>query len=104
MAPVRRGTSASAISVRRQRSATATTTIAEPFAADLVMVTGDLMTEKLQAYRRMNFARPDRASGFEREASRRIELPSGSASTAAAAENQQVPSRDRPIGISVPWA
>jgi hypothetical protein len=33
---------------------------------------------------------------------RRIELPSGGAVFAAAIENQQVASRDRPIGISLP--
>ena len=72
----------------------------EPFAADLVMVTGDLMTEKLQAYRRMDSRAPT-GSGLSANL-RRIELPSGGAIYAAAADNDQVPSRDRPFGISVP--
>jgi len=71
----------------------------EPFAADLVMVTGDLMTEKLKAYRRMDSRAPI-GSGLSANL-RRIELPSGGAIYAAAADNQ-VPSRDRPFGISVP--
>jgi len=72
----------------------------EPFAADLVMVTGDLMTEKLKAYRRMDSRAPT-GSGLSANL-RRIELPSGGAIYAAAADNDQVPSRDRPFGISVP--
>ena len=71
-----------------------------PFAADLVMPTGDLMTEKLHAYRRLELARADRCG--HGGGLRRIELPSGGAIYAAVAENDQVASRDRPIGISVP--
>ena len=72
----------------------------EPFAADLVMVTGDVMTEKLQAYRRLDTRAPS-GSGLSANL-RRIELSSGGTIYAAAADNDQVASRDRPIGISVP--
>jgi len=71
-----------------------------PFAADLVRADSDLMTEKLHAYRRMESRAlnvPGHGAGLHR-----IELPSGGAIYAAAAENEQVASRDRPIGISVP--
>ena len=71
-----------------------------PFAADLVMPTGDLMTEKLHAYRRLD-SRALIGAG-PGAGLRRIELPSGGAIYAAAAENEQIASRDRPIGISVP--
>jgi tyrosinase len=69
-----------------------------PFAADLVRPTGDLMTEKLRAYRRLDSRMMAGAGG----GLRRIELPSGGAIQVAVAENQSVASRDRPIGISVP--
>ncbi|MEA2980774.1 MAG: tyrosinase [Alphaproteobacteria bacterium] len=69
-----------------------------PFAADLVMPAGDLMTEKLHAYRRLD---PGAMAGVG-DGLRRIELPSGGAIHAAVADNDQIASRDRPIGISVP--
>jgi tyrosinase len=71
-----------------------------PFAADPVMAAGDFMTEKLHAYRRLDSLAPI-GSGLSGNL-RRIELPSGGTIYAAAAENDQVASRDRPIGISVP--
>jgi tyrosinase len=71
-----------------------------PFAADLVAPTGDLMTEKLHAYRRLD-SRALIGTGTG-GGLRRIELPSVGALYAAAAENEQIASRDRPIGISVP--
>ncbi len=64
------------------------------------MVTGDVMTEKLQAYRRLD-ARAPIVSGSSANL-RRIDLPSGGTIYAAAADNDQIASRDRPIGISVP--
>ena len=63
------------------------------------MPAGDLMTEKLHAYRRLD---PRALPRRGRRGLRRIELPSGGAIYAAAAENEQVASRDRPIGISLP--
>ena len=71
-----------------------------PFAADLVMPAGDPMTEKLQAYRRLD-SRSLTGAGTG-GGLRRVELSSGGAVYAAAADNEQVASRDRPIGISVP--
>jgi tyrosinase len=71
-----------------------------PFAADLVKPAGDLLTEKLHAYRRLD-SRALIGTGSSASL-RRIELPSGGAIYAAAAENDQTASRDRPIGISVP--
>ena len=70
-----------------------------PFAADLVMPSGDLMTEKLRAYRRLD----PRALAAAGAGLRRIDLPSGGAIQVAVAENEQVASRDRPIGISLPF-
>ena len=67
-----------------------------PFAADLVMRPGDLMTEKLHAYRRLDPRALVGAGGL-----RRIELPAGGTILAAVAENNQIASRDRPIGISL---
>jgi tyrosinase len=69
-----------------------------PFAADLVRPTGDLMTEKLSAYRRLD----PRAFAGLAPGLRRVDLPAGGAVQVAVAENQQTASRDRPIGISVP--
>ena len=54
-----------------------------PFAADLVQPTGDLMTEKLSAYRRLE----PQAAVSAGAGLRRLELPSGGAIYAAAAEN-----------------
>jgi tyrosinase len=67
-----------------------------PFAAELVHPIGDPMTEKLRAYRRLDF-RALAGAGL-----RRIELPNGGVIQVAVAENQEIASRDRPIGISVP--
>jgi tyrosinase len=72
-----------------------------PFAADLVMPSGDFMTEKLNAYRRLD-SQATIGAGQGTGGLRRIELPSGGAMYAAVAENDQIASRDRPIGISVP--
>jgi tyrosinase len=69
-----------------------------PFAADLVRPTGDLMTEKLGAYRRLD----PRALAGAGAGMRRIDLPAGGAVQVAVADNQQIASRDRPIAISVP--
>jgi len=72
----------------------------EPFAADVVLAAGDVMTEKLHAYRRLDSFAPS-GSGVSANL-RRIELSSGGTIYAAAADNTEVASRDRPIGISVP--
>jgi tyrosinase len=69
-----------------------------PFAAELLRPTGDLMTEKLRAYRRLDV----RGLGGAGAGLRRIELPAGGAIQVAVAENQEFASQDRPIGISVP--
>lgn len=69
-----------------------------PFAADLVRVTGDLATEKLRAYRRLD--RRDLASAGS--GLQRIELPAGGAVQIAVAHNDRIASRDHPIDISVP--
>jgi tyrosinase len=69
-----------------------------PFAADLVRPSGDLMTEKLHAYRKLD----PRALVAAGTGMRRIDLPAGGAVQVAVAENQQIASRDRPIGIDVP--
>jgi tyrosinase len=69
-----------------------------PFAADLVQPTGDLMTEKLSAYRRLE----PQATVSVGAGLRRLELPMGGAIYAAAAENEQIASRDRPLSISLP--
>jgi tyrosinase len=69
-----------------------------PFAADLVRPSGDLMTEKLRAYRRLD---PRALAGLG-GGLRRIELPAGGSIQVALADNEQVASRDRPIGITVP--
>jgi tyrosinase len=69
-----------------------------PFAAELLRPTGDLMTEKLRAYRRLDV----RGLGGAGAGLRRIELPAGGAIQVAIAENQEIASQDRPIGISVP--
>jgi tyrosinase len=68
-----------------------------PFAADLVRPDGDLMTEKLHAYRRFDWSSLSAGGGL-----RRIELPSSGAMYAAAVGNDQIASRDRPIAISLP--
>ena len=71
-----------------------------PFAADLVMPAGDPMTERLNAYRRIE------ARGLIGAATggglRRIEMPSGGAIQVAAVENDKTASRERPIAISLP--
>ncbi len=56
------------------------------------------MTEKLSAYRRLE----PQAAVSAGAGLRRLELPSGGAIYAAAAENEQIASRDRPIAISLP--
>ena len=80
-ATVRPGTSASASSVRRRRSATATTTMTARSPPISCMPTGDLMTEKLHAYRRMDLARDRcgqrRGSAPDRAAVRRRDLCRG---------------------------
>jgi tyrosinase len=68
-----------------------------PFAADLVEPLDDLMAEKLRAYRELS-ARDGIAAG---PGLRRIELPAGGTIHAAVAENNEIASRGRPIGISV---
>lgn len=68
-----------------------------PFAADLVPPAGDLMTEKLQAYRRLDWSALSAGGGL-----RRVELAAHGAIYAAAVENDQIASRDRPIAISLP--
>jgi tyrosinase len=70
----------------------------DPFAADMVMPSGDLMTEKLHAYRRLH-ARG--ALSFS-SGTRRIELQGAGNIVVAAAENNLVASREKPIEISVP--
>jgi tyrosinase len=69
-----------------------------PFAAEPVRAAGDLMSDKLRAYRQFE-AYEALAAGA---GLRRIELPSGGAIHAAVANNAQVASRDRPLAISVP--
>jgi tyrosinase len=69
-----------------------------PFAADLVRPSGDLLTEKLHDYRRLD-ARAFAGAGAGLH---RIDLREGRTLLVAAAENEQIASRDRPIGISVP--
>jgi tyrosinase len=69
-----------------------------PFAADLVRETGDLMTDKLGAYRRLD----PRMLASLGAGLRRIEMPAGGAIQVAVAENEQIASNDRPIGITVP--
>jgi tyrosinase len=69
-----------------------------PFAADVALPTGDVLAERLRAYRQFG---PDLlacATGGQSE----IPLRSGGAIYMAMAENRQTATRDRPIGISVP--
>jgi hypothetical protein len=67
------------------------------------MPAGDLMTEKLHAYRRLDSRALTGGASGGSAGLRRIDLPSGGAIYTAAADNEQVASRDRPIGISVPF-
>jgi tyrosinase len=69
-----------------------------PFAADLVRPTGDLLTEKLNDYRRLD----PRALASAGPGLQWIDLRDGRTLLVAAAENEQIASRDRPIAISVP--
>lgn len=69
-----------------------------PFAADLIRPTGDLLTEKLSDYRRLD----QRALAGAGAGLHRIDLREGRTLLVAAMENDQTASRDRPIGISVP--
>jgi tyrosinase len=71
---------------------------AGPFAADLPLPAGDLVTEKLRDYRRLD-ARAFASAGA---GLRRVDLHEGRTLLVAAAENQQIASRDRPITIPVP--
>jgi tyrosinase len=69
-----------------------------PFAADVVLPAGDPVAEKLRAFRRLDARGLVSAGG----GLRRIELPGGGTIQIAAAENDRVASRDRPLSISVP--
>ena len=69
-----------------------------PFAADFVLPSGDPVTEKLRAYRQLSsrvLSRP--GTGLQQYA-----LATGDAIQVAAAENDQVASRDRPLAVTVP--
>jgi tyrosinase len=70
----------------------------DPFAADVVWQSGDLMTEKLRAYREID-PRELAAAG---SGLRRFDLPRGGAIHVATAENDLTASSGRPIGITVP--
>jgi tyrosinase len=69
-----------------------------PFAADLVRPTGDLLTEKLRDYRRLE----GRTFASVGAGLQRVDLREGRTLLVAAAENEQVAARDRPIEIAVP--
>jgi tyrosinase len=69
-----------------------------PFAADFVLPSGDPLTERLRAYRQFESRLPSSpGSGLQRYA-----LSTGDTIEIAAAENDRVASRERPLAITVP--
>ncbi len=69
-----------------------------PFAADVVLRSGDPLTEKLRAYRQFEPRLPSRPGG----GLQRYALATGDTIEVAAAEIDQIASRERPLAITVP--
>src|SRR5262249_47515786 len=69
-----------------------------PFAADVAMPVGDLVTEKLRAYRRAV------AGGLlgSTPGVRRIDIASLGSTSAASTDNSPVGTREKPLGVNVP--
>lgn len=70
----------------------------DPFAAEAVLASCDLVTERLRAYRQMEALGMLGTGGGVR----RIDVRNNGTVYVATTENETVASRDRPIGISIP--